>query len=149
MMKTSLVMSLSRLFFVGCVCFVSLLAGCGEAEGPKVIPVVGLVTIGGKPADNVMVRFVPDGESLEGLIESSGTSDADGRVEFMTSDNRNGAVPGSGKILVTDLLEERPAQGEVAKNKPRFPPSYSILGPTSLTGTVAEGVPLEIEIPAQ
>jgi hypothetical protein len=126
-----------------------LVAGCGKAEGPKIIPVAGLVTIAGKPADNVMVRFVPDGESLEGLIESSGITDADGRVELMTSDNRKGAVPGPGKILVTDLLEERPAQGEVAKNKPRFPPSYGILGPTSLTATVAEGVPLEVEIPAE
>jgi hypothetical protein len=148
-MKTSPVVSSSRLFLAACGCFVLLFAGCGGTEGPKIVPVVGLVTIGGKPADNIMVRFVPDGESLEGLIESSGVSDADGRVEFMTSDNRKGAVPGPGKILVTDLLEERPAQGEVAKNKPRFPPSYGILGPVALTGTVAEGVPLEVEIPVQ
>jgi hypothetical protein len=96
-----------------------------------------------------MVRFVPDGESLEGLIESSGVSDAEGRFELTTSDNRKGAVPGSGKILLTDLLEERPAQGEVAKSQPRFPATFGVLGPASLTGTVTEGVPLEVEIPGQ
>ncbi len=125
------------------------LAGCGAKEGPKIVPVSGIVKIGGKPAENIMVRFVPDGESLEGLIESSGVSNADGLFDLTTSDNRKGAIPGPGKILVTDLMEERPAQGEVAKNPPRFPASYGVLSPTSLTATVAEGTPLEIEIPAR
>lgn len=125
------------------------LGGCGTAEGPKIVPVTGVVRIGGKPADNVLVRFVPDGKSLEGLIESSGVSNAEGAFELITSDQRKGAIPGPGRILVTDLLEERPAQGEVASSPPRFPAGYGVLNNNSLTATVTEGTPLAVEIPPQ
>lgn len=125
---------------------VFVIAGCGGEEATPVVVAKGIVRINGAPAANIMVRFVPDGEKEVGLISSSGVSDSEGRFQLMASDGREGAVPGPGKILLTDLDEERPAQGQVATKMPRLTPEHGVLGAGSLAITVAEGTELAIDV---
>jgi hypothetical protein len=123
-----------------------MMSGCGEQEAVPVVASKGVVRINGTPAANILVRFVPEGKQETGLISSSATSDTEGRFQLVASDGRDGAIPGPGHILLTDLEEERPAQGEVATKAPRLPPDYGVLGPASLTATVAEGAELAVDV---
>ena len=123
-----------------------LLSGCGGEEAVPVVAAKGIVRINGTPAANVMVRFVPDGEQETGLISSTGISDAEGRFQLVASDGRDGAVPGPGQILLTDLEEERPAQGEVSTKAPRLSPEHGVLGAGSVAVTVVEGTELAVDV---
>ena len=125
------------------------LAGCGEKPGKAVVPVSGTLTIDGVGAANVMVRFVPTGDEIDGNISSSGITDEQGRFRLAATDGRDGAIPGPGHVLITDLNEERPAQGEEATQVPRFPADLGVLNSGSLKAEVVADKPLDIKLPAQ
>ncbi len=122
------------------------LTGCGAEEATPVVAAKGIVKINGTPAANIMVRFVPEGKQETGLISSTGVSDAEGRFQLVASDGREGALPGPGKILLTDTEEERPAQGEVSTKVPRLLPEHGVLGAGSLAVTVVEGAELAVDV---
>jgi hypothetical protein len=121
-----------------------LAAGCGG--GPKVVPAEGVVKINGKEAGNIAIQFQPDG--LKGGLgpTSFASTDAEGKFRLRTSDGRDGAVVGTHLVILTDELEDRPAQGSRGAPKPpRVAAKFSL--PTSpLRLEVKEGGgPLMIE----
>ncbi len=125
------------------------LCGCGEETGKAVIPAEGTVTIDGVGAANVMVRFVPAAGEIEGDLSSSGVTDGQGVFRLVASDGRDGAIPGVGHVLLVDLDEERPAQGEKVTKLPRFPAELGVLNGRSLTAEVVANTPLKIQLPVQ
>ena len=84
---------MSRLMIVCilCVCFAALCSGC--AKQIKTYSVEGTITINGKPAEKVLVTFVPktDGKGLQ----ASGITDAQG-VYKLTS--QGGGKQGGGAV---------------------------------------------------
>ena len=99
-----------RLGFV--VVVAASLVGCSEEIAKAVVPAAGTLTIDGVGAANVMVRFVPDGNEIDGNLSSSAVTDQEGHFRLVATDGRDGAIPGPGHVLLVDLNEERPAQGE-------------------------------------
>jgi hypothetical protein len=91
--------------------------------------------------------FVPVGSEIEGNLSSSGVTDEKGDFQLVASDGRDGAIPGAGHILLVDLDEERPAQGEELTKEPRLNPTYGVLSENSLTAEVAADKPLMIQVP--
>jgi len=74
--------------------------GCGSG-GPPVYGVSGIVTIGGSPAQNIQVTFMPTDASHP---IASGKVDASGRYTLASgAKNRTGAVAGSYKVVLTQL----------------------------------------------
>ncbi len=83
------------LVFVGGL--MSLLSGCGD--GLSVAEVEGVVTVGGKPMEQIQVEFVPLGTG----IPSVGITDASGRYSLTTNDGKQkGAFVGSHRVAVRD-----------------------------------------------
>src|SRR5437870_3164880 len=74
--------------------------GCG---GPHMIDVQGTVTLNGKPIHNVQVEFLPDPEQGTHGPRSEGVTDQEGRFLLTCDNGRTGAVPGTHRVLVTDL----------------------------------------------
>jgi hypothetical protein len=76
------------------------LAGCGG--GVNAVPVSGIVTVNGKPLENVAVNFAPLG--TEGAVGpgSSGVTDAQGHFTLKTVDERRvrGAVAGKHRVTL-------------------------------------------------
>ena len=136
-----------RLFrFLSVVVFLFTVSGCGQEEAIPVIPADGTLTIDGTPAANVMVRFVPNGEELLGRVSSTGVTDEQGHFHLVATDGRDGAIAGPGHVLIVDMDEERPAQGEESVKTPRFSSGYNVLGPGSLTAEVVAGSPMKINV---
>ncbi len=125
------------------------LCGCSEESAKAVVPAAGTLTIDGVGAANIMVRFVPEGVEIEGNLSSSGVTDEQGNFRLVASDGRDGAIPGAGHVLLVDLDEERPAQGEELTKEPRLHATFGILSASSLSAEVAADKPLLIQIPVQ
>ncbi|MEZ6033875.1 MAG: hypothetical protein R3C17_12340 [Planctomycetaceae bacterium] len=125
------------------------LCGCAEEPAKTVIPAEGTLTIDGVGAANVMVRFVPSAKAIEGDLSSTGITDEQGAFRLVASDGREGAIPGAGYVLLVDLDEERPAQGEEATKLPRFPAELGVLSERSITAEVVANTPLKIQLPVQ
>ena len=108
-----------------------LLSGCGKGVvEAELAPAEGLVRINGKPAENILVQFlpvVPDGEPGP---TSTGVSNAAGEFELTTTDGKLGAVVGRCKVLLVDMTEERAPQGVEAK-PPRIPSNLAVVSPQS------------------
>ncbi|MCS6864971.1 MAG: hypothetical protein RMJ56_12395, partial [Gemmataceae bacterium] len=92
------------------------LSGCGDSV--KLVPAEGIVKINGQPAANIAVQFLPDVTKGHTGPTSYGTTNAEGKFQLKTYDGREGAVPGTHMVVLADLEEERPPQGQVAKKAP-------------------------------
>ncbi|MFZ4731003.1 MAG: hypothetical protein ACOYK7_00525 [Pirellulales bacterium] len=112
----------------------------------KLVPAIGTFTIGGKPAGNITVQFMPDVSQKNGGPTSYATTDAEGRFTLRTYDNRDGAVPGAHVVTAVDLDEERPAQGQERTRPVRLDAKYSMAA-QGIRVTVEEGKPLTIDVP--
>jgi len=122
--------------------------GCGR-DTVKVVPAAGVVKIGGKPAANVMVQFMPDARKGGKGPTSSATTDADGNFKLMAQDGRDGAVVGTHLVVLIDPDEERPAQGQPLKHAPRLDSKYAAPTLSNLTAEVADGGgPIVVDVPA-
>lgn len=126
--------------------FAAALAGCGAQE-PVLLPAKGIVTIGGQPAGNISVQFLPDvGEDQRGVWPTSyGITAEDGTFDLWTSDNKEGAVPGRHKLILVDLDEERPEQGKERTRPVRLDGRYAVAG--TMTATVEPDQLIEVAIP--
>lgn len=100
--------------------FVFWQVGCGQS-GPKLVPVSGQITMGGKPVANVAVFFIGPDKKTVGV----GRTDSEGRFRL-----QNGAMPGDNQVyfgvgeVVEDpaMLAVKEAAGPVAPS-----PSASLL----------------------
>ena len=128
---------------------ISALCGCADEPAKTVIPAEGTLTIDGVGAANVMVRFVPSAKAIEGDLSSTGITDEHGAFRLVASDGRDGAIPGTGHVLLVDLDEERPAQGEEATKLPRLPAELGVLSERSITVEVVANTPLKIQLPVE
>jgi hypothetical protein len=80
--------------------FMALVAGCNQ--GPKFVPVSGVVTLNGKPYDKAAVSFQPIGtpDNPNPGRGSSAYTDEKGRFSLF-SDNNDGAVVGKHLVRIT------------------------------------------------
>jgi hypothetical protein len=106
-------------------------SGCGD-DGPKLVPVSGVVTLNGKPLEGATISFVPDSSNKEGLPGEDITG-PQGNYKAMTR-GRSGLVPGKYKAVVTKV-PSAPA-GAVAANHPDDPfmAELSVAGPEAAKG---------------
>ncbi|MCI0701341.1 MAG: hypothetical protein L0241_09705 [Planctomycetia bacterium] len=137
---------LSRsLALVLAVCL-ACLAGCGEPKpGAIPSPVEGVVTINGKTAENIEVRFSPDPAKGGTGPSAIGVTGPDGKYTLKTDDGRAGATVGWYVVTLTDLNVGRAEQGEAEKPS-RVPADYQTATRTPLKVEVKAGpntIPLE------
>jgi hypothetical protein len=95
------------------------LSGCGTGGGEKLTPVVGKVTVDGKPLTTGAVTFHPDaakGNSTPHI--PVGTLDAQGNYKLMSA-TKEGAPPGWYKVTVS-------AQEPIDPKNPYAPPKHLI-----------------------
>ena len=71
-----------------------VLAGCGSNS--LMVPVSGTVRLDGQPLVNASVSFVPDGNGKQ----ATGTTDEKGKFVLSTIDPRDGAMPGTYKVVI-------------------------------------------------
>ncbi len=120
------------------------LAGCG-GPGYSLVPAGGVVKINGVPAPNVSVQFLPVGQTGP---TSYGSTDAEGRFTLKTAEGSDGAIAGKHKVTLVDQEEERPAQGQVAKRKPRMSDKLATPAGGIDAEVTAGGGPIELLLPA-
>jgi hypothetical protein len=134
-------MTIVLVFIILC----SSLAGCG-GESHKFVPAKGIVKIKGKPAAEVMVRFLPDSIKGNKGPASYATTDASGNFELKSDNGQVGAVVGPHRVMLEDLKVDRPAQGKPQLNPPRFAAKWSV-GTTGPEVEVKEtGEAIEIDV---
>jgi len=80
--------------------------GCSSTPAePKTYPVVGKLTIDGKPLANAKVIFLPDAEKANtSTKEPRGTTDATGTFTI-TTDDQPGCTPGTYKATVFAMID--------------------------------------------
>jgi hypothetical protein len=155
---------------IGLVAFLSiaaLAAGCGGGESEDsvddrlakleaLVPVSGVVTVGGKPLPGVVVTFLPDDWG-----PAHGETDDEGRYSLETA-ARPGAIPGTYKVAMSYLvaadgrvlgLDSRSgfnADPAVATAVEKLPPEYASTEKTTLTAEIPpNGGAIDFVIDAQ
>lgn len=119
-----------------------LYTGCGKPSA-DLIPAVGTVSIDGKPADAIMVQFLPKTLDPNAIAPSSqAITDEDGNFELRTTDNVVGAMAGRHMVRLYDTLEERVAQGQKRTKPLRLDPIFST---GKLAIEVVEGEVIKID----
>jgi len=131
------------------IVLITVVAGLnGCAKPVKLVPASGVVLIDGKPAEGILVQFLPQTRDGRRMPTSFGTTAADGSFALTTHDGHAGAVEGPHAVLLADTLEERPAQGQRATRPPRLDARHTTLA-GGLTATVADGgEPIRIAVSA-
>ncbi|AWM39998.1 hypothetical protein GobsT_15970 [Gemmata obscuriglobus] len=117
--------------------------GCGSS-GPEKFPVIGTVTVNGKPAPLVRVQFRHADQSLPGNLKTPvGMTDESGTFHLSTTGDKDGAVAGeytvtfewmSGNDLgAWDKLGGKFAKPETSTFKVRVDPKANALPPFEIT----------------
>ncbi|MBX3414469.1 MAG: hypothetical protein KF708_17415 [Pirellulales bacterium] len=119
-----------------------LMVGC--ARPPQVTPVSGSVSIGGKPAEQILVTFVPESKGGVPQVKSSAVTDGSGRFELRAGDGRDGAVIGPHRVMLEDLrvyyLPRNDSAPSIAQPAPsRIAMKYRAANTTPLRHNVSEG----------
>lgn len=73
--------------------------GCG-GDGPTLVPVEGTIIMGGAPLAEAEVTFQPPSGR-----PSSGMTDSQGHYKLLYLDEKDGALPGRHKVLITTYVE--------------------------------------------
>ncbi len=134
-----------------CIVPVALMAvaiGCGPG-GPATVPVTGKITIGGQPANNVSISFIPE---TAGAPTASGTANNGTYTLYTGVDGKPGAVVGKYKVTLaaqgaSDEAAYRSGKAPGTGSLP-FPAEYADPTKTPLTKEVtASGGAIDIEVP--
>ena len=121
--------------------------GCGDRPA-ALVPADGVLKIGGKPAANVSVQFLPDAQKGRTVPTSSAVTDAEGRFRLKTHDGRDGAAAGPHTVILADLEEERPPQGKPMTKAPRLDSKYSTASGGLKAEVPAGGGSVALDVPA-
>lgn len=127
------------------------LVGCGGASDRlKVVPVEGIVSLGGEPLAGAVVSFVPEAAG-KGLLSAIGTSDESGKFR-LSAGSYVGLPEGKYKVAVTHytMKDGSPVNSSdptldveqlkfAGKLKQTVPREFSDLDRTSLRVEVAAG----------
>lgn len=135
-----------RAWLVCTVALAVLMTGCKKE--PKLVPAEGVVRIGGRPAANIAVQFMPDEVPNEPRPTSFATTDAEGCFRLLAPGGKQGAVIGGHTVILADCDEERPAQGEAPRRPPRLHGKYTTLAGKLRAKVVEGGPPIAIDVPA-
>jgi hypothetical protein len=108
--------------------------GCTQSD---TVPVTGVVTFNGQPADQAEVMFNPK----TGRI-ATGVTDGNGRFTLSTAKPNDGALPGEyivtlGEYYPADKPPKMPPPGQPLPS--RFPAKYGDPATSPLTATVERG----------
>jgi hypothetical protein len=123
------------------------LAGCG---GSRTSPVDGVVLLDGKPLAGATIQFVPQGSGRD----ATGESDKNGQFTMSTFEPRDGAVPGTYKVVISQPLgtadtatygSSDDAMSAAAKSKPAKTPGPAF----PLQYTRPDTTPLTQEVPVR
>lgn len=99
------------------------LAGCGGgSKGPTLAPVVGTVTLDGKPLAHARVVFQPTGPNAS---PSVGETDDSGSFELAFNRRSKGALPGSHTVRVTTAGVISDLSGKETVVEEAVPPQYN------------------------
>lgn len=82
--------------------------GCGCNSGPPIVPVTGLVKVGGYPVPNASVTFQPLGMGEP----STGTTDSAGKFSLKTLHDDPGAAVGKHMVSIQCFVTSPLARGE-------------------------------------
>ncbi|MEM7812413.1 MAG: hypothetical protein AAF532_13135 [Planctomycetota bacterium] len=90
--------------------FLAAIPGCG-GSGVPTVPVSGIVTVDGAPAENVSVYFRPtdvDEDTLETGPRSQGITDTSGRFQLRIAkvNGSPGAVVGNHAVVISNEIEQ-------------------------------------------
>lgn len=79
-----------------------LLAGCGQSgtPGPTLVPVTGVLTVGGLPVADVSVQLVPVEATTKSYI-SAGKTDASGKFTLVANNGKPGAAKGKYRVVLS------------------------------------------------
>lgn len=154
-------------FFVlmsSCACALAIVvAGCSKTASVEgVVKTSGVVTWQGAPVAGASVTFYPDGA---GGQAAAGTTDAQGKYELTTLNAKDGAKPGTYKVMISKMEASGPgatmSQEEQTKYleqhgsppptevKNILPQQYAEVTTTPLTATVKDGGVNEINFELQ
>lgn len=141
------------------VAFLILIAaGCRNDSGT--VPVAGVLKLDGQPLKEASIHFVPQGSGRD----ATGTTDANGKFTMSTYEPRDGALPGSYKVVITpfvaaeaspvgasseDAMTAASAAAAKQKGKPtdtQMPQSYTRLDQTPLMQEVPPKSEIVIDI---
>ena len=86
--------------FCFCLCLGS---GCGRNDGPDLAQVTGRITIDGKPAQKLVIRFIPE---AAGGSPSYGATDAEGNYRLMFTADANGTMLGKHRVEIEAVTPE-------------------------------------------
>ena len=109
----------------------ALSAGCGRSE---TVPVTGVVTLNGQPADEAEVIFMPS----KGRV-ASGVTDQEGRFTLSTNKSGDGAVPGDHVVTIGQYYPPGKPPPMSGGPPPRFPLKYTDHTQTPLRAKVERG----------
>jgi len=130
--------------YVGMLCGLFALAGCGSKdEAAGFVPVSGNITVNGNPTGNVLLTFVPQGDTKGN--GGSGTTDSTGRYEVTTPQGQKGLLPGKYKVVASRRLNPDgsppdPNTPPIESNaRETLPAKYSDENKTELTLNIAAG----------
>ena len=130
------------------VLFAVLLVSAGCGSKVKLVPAEGVLKIGGKPAANVSVQFLPDVTKGASGPTSYATTDAEGKFRLKTYDGQDGAVAGPHTVILADLDEERPPQGKALTKAPRLDSKYTTASAGLKVEVPAGGGSIPLDVPA-
>lgn len=141
------------------VAFLILIAaGCRNDSGT--VPVAGVLKLDGQPLKEASIQFVPQGSGRD----ATATTDANGKFTMSTYEPRDGAIPGSYKVVITpfvaaeasptgasseDAMTAASAAAAKQKRKPtdtQIPQSYTRLDQTPLMQEVPPKSEIVIDI---
>jgi hypothetical protein len=128
----------TRRFRLVLLTLVFALVGCGQASY-RFVEVEGILTLQGKPLDNMLVQFLPDVTKENQGPHSTAITDDKGHFRLKAHTGQDGAVIGWHCVVLEDLNVDRPAQGKPHKNPPRIAASFNSAAKSSLKIQVVEG----------
>lgn len=115
-----------RLAVLFLVAAAGLTAAAGCDSGPKVVPVSGTVLIDGQPLAHGSIQV-----SVEGHRAAAGKIGSDGRFTLTTTDDGDGVLVGTHKVIVVGTETLGPGA-----HKWHAPPAYAKYDTSGLTITV-------------
>lgn len=155
---------------VRCLCLMALIAmvGCGAADGPKLVPVKGKVTVGGtEPFKKGLVVFTPKGAATASatskaapILGGSGITDDQGNFTLKHTSLKPGIEPGEYYVFFSlyQMPDGTPLPDQSKEKDPKppkelggvefVPPDYSKITSTQTPATVgATGGTFEFKLP--
>jgi hypothetical protein len=135
------------IFAVGSILAIDLLGCHGRSGGAaNAVPVIGVVTLDGKPIEAALVVFCPETPTSPA---ASGKTDQEGRFTLTTNAATSGAAPGKYRITVTKEvvigLTREQADAYVHRNhRPPPPPKITHLVPAQYAAVATS--PLEVDV---